>query len=496
MDPDTPGAVRGKVCLPAKDSPPLVVYFENVETLKLNVLEMVKDQTTYNLGLDPGQYIAYAYLNHSNTPGGLYSQAVACGLTKDCTDHSPLVFEVKPGQTLSGIDICDWDARKQVPANPAPSDQRLAGMAYTLNSVNYFRYDERGKSHFLMSTPFDPEAPFILSVSPDGTRGIFRDEEQNDLFLVDFTAGRQFNLTNTPQMEETAYWWEPSMPGKILFRALLAGEENAPGYIGMLFAIGADGSDLRVIDNKHGSCCQSVSPNGRIIAFGVGATAYLYTWGAGVSEFNPRQYSPDLPADVFISSPSWSPNGKKISWHLSGSFSEQFHSTFGVFDLEENTVQLTHRYTGNGYGGYPWPAVWSPNGKWLALPVRQEFWELWLVNAGKPDDEDFLGNSTYDPVWHPEGKWLAYTHRDEYGGSEFSEVWLINPGKPEQKVLMGERTSGPWWSLDGEWLAYHQDLARSEADESVRKYKIWLYNPDSGEHLKTSLPPGAQVVDW
>ena len=148
IDPAMPGTVSGEACFLDKDSRANTAYFENLETYELNPLPVAKDQTAYSLDLAPGQYIAYAYEKHLKAKGGLYSQAVTCGLTAGCTDHNPVAFTVEPGHEVSGIDICDWSAAEQIPPNPAPVDERLAGMVYTVYDVNYFRFDEQGKAQF------------------------------------------------------------------------------------------------------------------------------------------------------------------------------------------------------------------------------------------------------------------------------------------------------------------------------------------------------------
>ena len=150
----------------------MTIYFENEETFALGVLQLARDQFRYRIELDPSQYIAYAYPNQPEASGGLYSEAVPCGLTAGCTDHSPLVFQVEAGQTVAGIDICDWSSPEHVPANPAPFDPRLAGMAYQLNGLNYFRYEDGGQAQLLMSTPFNLEGFFFRIFARWKARGL------------------------------------------------------------------------------------------------------------------------------------------------------------------------------------------------------------------------------------------------------------------------------------------------------------------------------------
>jgi len=66
------------------------------------------NETHYRIeGVLPGTYIVYAWLDDGKM-GGTYSKAVPCGLTASCTDHSLLPVQVKAGQDVAGIDVCDW----------------------------------------------------------------------------------------------------------------------------------------------------------------------------------------------------------------------------------------------------------------------------------------------------------------------------------------------------------------------------------------------------
>ena len=101
------GIVSGQICYPSEHIPSMLVYFKDVNSGHLEKLQIMANQTSYQISLQPGQYVAYAWAP-SYQVGGMYSKAVTCGLTVNCTDRSPQTFSVMSGQTIRGIDLCDW----------------------------------------------------------------------------------------------------------------------------------------------------------------------------------------------------------------------------------------------------------------------------------------------------------------------------------------------------------------------------------------------------
>ncbi|MGD8632296.1 MAG: hypothetical protein PVF85_01920 [Anaerolineales bacterium] len=102
------GTVNGTVCYPAEPPlPPLTLYFEDVNSDELIISEHTDGTGSYSIELPPGTYVAYAWREGFEL-GGSYSEAVPCGLSVSCTDHSLIQFQVPAGANVSDIDICDW----------------------------------------------------------------------------------------------------------------------------------------------------------------------------------------------------------------------------------------------------------------------------------------------------------------------------------------------------------------------------------------------------
>jgi hypothetical protein len=99
--------VQGKICYPSDRTPAMTAFFMNTTIRKRFDLPIYEDQDTYSIQLPPGEYYAWAVAPQYQI-GGYYSEYVVCGMNEECTDHNQLLFEVRSGENISGIDICDW----------------------------------------------------------------------------------------------------------------------------------------------------------------------------------------------------------------------------------------------------------------------------------------------------------------------------------------------------------------------------------------------------
>ena len=105
-----PGSISGALSYPSSFIPPLRVVAFQVNGFNYRYVDTMQNQTTYQItGLAPGLYHVVAYIMDGTYAGG-YSQAVPCGLSVDCTDHSLIAVEVKSGQDTPNVNPGDWYA--------------------------------------------------------------------------------------------------------------------------------------------------------------------------------------------------------------------------------------------------------------------------------------------------------------------------------------------------------------------------------------------------
>ncbi|HSN94651.1 MAG TPA: hypothetical protein VLR89_06270 [Anaerolineaceae bacterium] len=106
------GGISGALNYPSSHIPAQRVVAFNIKTGFWYWQNTSDGTSSYSFEKLPvGIYHVVSYL--ISNPGALaggYSQAVPCGLSVACTDHSLIDVEVKAGQVTTGVDTFDWYA--------------------------------------------------------------------------------------------------------------------------------------------------------------------------------------------------------------------------------------------------------------------------------------------------------------------------------------------------------------------------------------------------
>ena len=108
-----PGVIAGKLCYPSDYIPPMTIYAREVNAGETVSIHVPVDTARYEIGVPAGTYIVFAWPDTGI--GGSYSEFVPCGLSVECTDHTPIPVPVAAGQRVTGIDICDFYQEESVP---------------------------------------------------------------------------------------------------------------------------------------------------------------------------------------------------------------------------------------------------------------------------------------------------------------------------------------------------------------------------------------------
>jgi hypothetical protein len=119
------GTITGTLMYPAEGVPPLRIAAFEVTSGEVSYMDTAANQSTYTFDLPVGTYHVVAYsIGGDGFPTGLsggYTQAVPCGLSVACTDHSLIDVTVTARTTSSGVDPGDWYAPDgSFPPMPTP----------------------------------------------------------------------------------------------------------------------------------------------------------------------------------------------------------------------------------------------------------------------------------------------------------------------------------------------------------------------------------------
>lgn len=106
------GKVEGRLSYPSEMIPELlVVAFNSQDNSEFYYVKTDLNQASYEIELPEGNYYLVSYvLDEEGNYGGGYTEAVGCGLSVECEDHSLIEVKVKDNALLDNIDLTDWYA--------------------------------------------------------------------------------------------------------------------------------------------------------------------------------------------------------------------------------------------------------------------------------------------------------------------------------------------------------------------------------------------------
>lgn len=119
------GTISGSLNYPSDFIPAQRLVAFELTLNQVNYIDTVAGQNSYTIDVPVGSYHVVAYvLAASGVPTGLsagYTQAVPCGLSVSCTDHSLITVTVTTGATNSNVNPEDWYAPSGAfPPMPTP----------------------------------------------------------------------------------------------------------------------------------------------------------------------------------------------------------------------------------------------------------------------------------------------------------------------------------------------------------------------------------------
>jgi Tol biopolymer transport system component len=209
------------------------------------------------------------------------------------------------------------------------------------------------------------------------------------------------------------------------------------------------GRPVRII---HGHCCSGgpfwsggpfLSPNGSSILFGStrGGIYRVNGDGSGLTRL------------ARGSSPSWSPDGRRIVFVSPGNG----RPGNSILAMDANGSHVATLFSVGRYSAkHPYIPVWSPDGTQIAFGMAPPYWaatvraEIWTMRADGTQLRRLYRSGAIDgpkgaiPVWSPDGKLIAFGRP---GVQHRGLVLLHASGKPRPRRLAPDAEEFAWQSL-------------------------------------------------
>jgi TolB protein len=260
----------------------------------------------------------------------------------------------------------------------------------------------------------------ILYVS-DGGRG-------KEVRVMDYDGYNSRPVTVNGSINLFPEWW-PDGKG-LIFTSYKDGSPN-------LYSLSLRGGETRLTRGAGADAGAALSPDGAILALmhAENGNPDIYLADPGNGKLISRLTT--LPS--VESSPSWSPDGKRIAF-----VSDRYGSPQICVMSADGSDQ--HRLTFEGT--YNTSPAWSPRGDLIAFAsMRAGRHSIWLVNPDTMESRPLVeeGNNI-DPCWSPDGRFLAFSSDRERGVYQIFVVPRYG-NRAETRITSGAGNKvSPAWS--------------------------------------------------
>ena len=294
--------------------------------------------------------------------------------------------------------------------------------------------------------------PMMVVVGAQARIAFVSDRDRNkEIYLMDDDGKNQRNLTNHPDWDASPSW-------------------------------SPNGTRIAFISDRDGHV-----PKGR-----VWSNFEIYVMDADGG--NQQNLTNDPHDD---SSPSWSPDGKRIAFVSDRDRLLDIHGfpTFEIYVMDadgENPQNLTNNRVED------WDPSWSPDGKRIVfISYRDGHFigdfelitsEIYVMDVDGGNQQRLTENRKNDssPAWSPDGTRIVFS-ADRKGDFVNSEIYVMDAdGGNLQRLTENRKNDGaPSWSPDGERIAF--------TSEREGNYEIYVMDTDGGNQQKLTNHPHRDV---
>jgi TolB protein len=269
--------------------------------------------------------------------------------------------------------------------------------------------------------------------------------------------------------------------------------EPEPGQLAFetpagIHLIRTDGTGLqRLLGTRPGDQNPDWSPDGTRLVFWNGSlateTGEIYVSDADGSNrrllTRHNRKDPRPPSDQY---PVWSPDGRLIAFEAL-SRDDEWH----IWVMRFNGTGV-RRVTRDGFGGSS--PSWSPDGKRLVYTASWSGTSLAIVDlSGRTRALKTLSEADWAPEWSPDGSRIAFTSTAEHQKPELYVVGTTG-GTTSRLTRNTATDSDPVWSPDGAWIVFSS--LRDGLDE------VYAMRADGTDQRRVTRIPTeyACCADW
>ena len=304
----------------------------------------------------------------------------------------------------------------------------------------------------------DAQARIVFMSNRDGHVHPRHGWSTYEIYVMDANGGNQQRLTNHPNFDTQPSW---SPDGKRIVFVSDRDEhviDNDPGGLPNyeIYVMDANGGNQRnLTNNPNSDWVPSWSPDGKRIVFssdrdgnrdGNRENYEIYVMDA---DGNNQQRLTDN--DFFDTSPSWSPDGKRIAFssRRDGHFIGEFGLTYEIYVMDAdggNEQRLTNNRKSDR------SPSWSPDGKQIAFISDRKGdgvnYEIYVMDADGGNEQRLTNNRVDDtsPSWSPDGERIVFGSNPD-GKHENYEIYVMdnNGANPQNLTNNPHRDGGPAW---------------------------------------------------
>nr|QNO53057.1 Tol-Pal system protein TolB [Methanosarcinales archaeon ANME-1 ERB6] len=189
---------------------------------------------------------------------------------------------------------------------------------------------------------------------------------------------------------------------------------------------------------------------------------------------------------------------------------KEHEETAWIWDLQDNELRfIGHLSNGIVHYVFEPEVVWSPDGKYVALPSVElseagATEQIFVINVETGESKrltSFIGSNTW-PEWSPDSKKIMYVRVPPkywympfiFNNDEGGDIWVGDIDGSSEKQL----TDIPMNWEDGFWSSNGSKIAYISWENHERIFEIWMMNADGSDKklLVRIITEWIAVLEW